>query len=102
MLSQVAAGLTVAVQGETDCLGRCARADLHALKKHDAPGPHLLHQLAAGLPVAVTLCRGSQVALDVVRGLVFMHSKQMIHLDLKSSNSKPCPFSGCSPGYEKL
>lgn len=31
-------------------------------------------------------CRGRQVALDIVRGILFMHSKSMIHLDLKSSN----------------
>ncbi|KAK9842862.1 hypothetical protein WJX74_003558 [Apatococcus lobatus] len=30
--------------------------------------------------------RGQQIALDIVRGLVFMHSKSMVHLDLKTSN----------------
>ena len=30
--------------------------------------------------------RGRAVALDVVRGLAFMHSKKVMHLDLKSAN----------------
>ncbi|KAK9842929.1 hypothetical protein WJX74_004526 [Apatococcus lobatus] len=30
--------------------------------------------------------RGRQVALDVVRGLMYFHSKQCVHLDLKSAN----------------
>ncbi|KAK9865664.1 hypothetical protein WJX84_002223 [Apatococcus fuscideae] len=30
--------------------------------------------------------RGRQVALDIIRGLVFMHSKTVVHLDIKSCN----------------
>ncbi|KAK9819112.1 hypothetical protein WJX74_003168 [Apatococcus lobatus] len=30
--------------------------------------------------------RGRQVALDIVRGLVYMHSKSVVHLDIKSCN----------------
>ncbi len=31
-------------------------------------------------------CRGRQIALDVVRGLHHMHSRKVMHLDLKSAN----------------
>ena len=31
-------------------------------------------------------CRGAAVALDVARGLHFLHSRQIMHLDLKSPN----------------
>lgn len=31
-------------------------------------------------------CRGQQVALDVVRGVVHMHARKVVHLDLKSAN----------------
>ena len=32
------------------------------------------------------VCRGQHVALDFVRGVVHMHSRHIIHLDLKSAN----------------
>ena len=31
-------------------------------------------------------CRGQHVALDFVRGVVHMHHRHIIHLDLKSAN----------------
>lgn len=31
-------------------------------------------------------CRGREVALSVLRGLSFMHSRRLAHLDLKSKN----------------
>lgn len=46
---------------------------------------------SAQLNLCNTLCRGRQIALDIVRGLVFMHSKSMVHLDLKTSNSNSPP-----------
>lgn len=36
-----------------------------------------------GLPV---LGKGKQIALDVARGLAFLHSQHVVHLDLKSPN----------------
>ena len=38
---------------------------------------------ADGLPV---LGKGKQIALDVARGLAFLHSQHVVHLDLKSPN----------------
>ena len=32
------------------------------------------------------LCRGRKIAMDVARGLDKMHSRHIIHLDLKSPN----------------
>ena len=44
------------------------------------PGPltshHLCHALASGV----------QIALDVARALVYLHSKRIVHLDVKSAN----------------
>ena len=31
-------------------------------------------------------CRGRQIALDIAKGLIYLHSKQIAHLDLKSPN----------------
>ena len=31
-------------------------------------------------------CRGRSIALDVVRGLLHMHTRHLIHLDLKTAN----------------
>jgi serine/threonine protein kinase len=36
--------------------------------------------------LCVNVCRGHQVALDVARGLHFLHSKRIVHFDLKSQN----------------
>jgi serine/threonine protein kinase len=44
--------------------------------------PHCRQRLN-GLPVPGM---GKKVALDVARGLVFLHSHRIVHLDLKSSN----------------
>ena len=49
--------------------------------------------------VVICLCRGRQIALDIVRGLVFMHSKSMIHLDLKSSNGASTPSGQLAKHY---
>lgn len=35
---------------------------------------------------ADVLCRGCKIAMDVARGLDKMHSRHIIHLDLKSPN----------------
>lgn len=32
------------------------------------------------------MCRGRKIAMDVARGLDKMHSRHIIHLDLKSPN----------------
>ena len=32
------------------------------------------------------LCRGKKIALDVARGLVHLHSRDIVHMDLKSPN----------------
>ena len=34
----------------------------------------------------VALCRGRSVCIDVLRGLHYLHSKRVVHMDLKSSN----------------
>ena len=31
-------------------------------------------------------CRGSQIALDIVRAVLHMHSRRVLHLDLKAAN----------------
>lgn len=31
-------------------------------------------------------CRGRKIALDVARGLVHLHSREIVHMDLKSPN----------------
>jgi serine/threonine protein kinase len=31
-------------------------------------------------------CRGSKIALDIAKGLIYLHSMQIAHLDLKSPN----------------
>ena len=40
----------------------------------------------AWLSSTAVVCRGQHVALDFVRGVVHMHSRHIIHLDLKSAN----------------
>lgn len=47
-----------------------------------------------GLPV---LGKGKQIALDVARGLAFLHSQHVVHLDLKSPNGARRLIT-CSPG----
>ena len=32
------------------------------------------------------LCRGRQVALDIARGLAFLHDASVAHMDLSASN----------------
>ena len=34
----------------------------------------------------VAFCRGRSVCIDVLRGLHYLHSKRIVHMDLKSSN----------------
>ena len=48
-----------------------------------------------GLPV---LGKGKQIALDVARGLAFLHSQHVVHLDLKSPNGA-CWSPFRSPGF---
>ena len=45
---------------------------------------------ADGLPV---LGKGKQIALDVARGLAFLHSQHVVHLDLKSPNGACRPVN---------
>lgn len=42
--------------------------------------------LASALFQFLVCCRGQHVALDFVRGVVHMHSRHIVHLDLKSAN----------------
>ncbi|KAI3429894.1 hypothetical protein D9Q98_010205 [Chlorella vulgaris] len=47
-------------------------------------GGDLLHNIAAGR--VSWYRRGKKIALDVARGLVFLHSRRIVHFDLKSPN----------------
>ena len=46
----------------------------------------LLSRLEFVTQCMLSVCRGQMVAQDVVRGLVHMHGRRVIHLDLKSAN----------------
>jgi hypothetical protein len=63
--------------------------DQEPCKPDPSPGPGVAvftgsrARGADGLPV---LGKGKQIALDVARGLAFLHSQHVVHLDLKSPN----------------
>jgi len=48
--------------------------------------PYPTHNPSANGVRALRARRGRQIALDVVRGLHHMHSRKVMHLDLKSAN----------------
>ena len=52
---------------------------------HESPARHdaVLTQLQAAL---LLLRRGQNVAIDILRGLHFLHAKRIVHMDLKSPN----------------
>ncbi len=47
---------------------------------------HSSDSVPHGLKLRGLSCRGSQVALDVARGLHYLHSFKVTHFDLKSAN----------------
>ena len=69
--------------------------------RHWPPLPSLAGWRCPRAHDCLLICRGRQIALDVVCGLVFMHPKQTIHLDLLCC---PCPCSddSCAGGGRSL
>ncbi|PRW33901.1 serine threonine- kinase [Chlorella sorokiniana] len=65
-------------------LGVCFQEGRLLLVTEHLEGGNLTHNLRAG---KVTWWRrGKKIALDVARALVYLHSKRVIHLDVKSAN----------------
>ena len=64
-------------------LGCCACARVRRAKADVLKDSFRLEQLNK---TVVLWCRGKEIALDVARGLSYLHSQRIAHLDIKSGN----------------
>lgn len=71
----------------------CQTLALHADEREDVcPGlwaRMYADSRARGPDGAPVLGKGKQIALDIARGLAYLHSQHVVHLDLKSPNGEP-------------
>lgn len=59
-------------------------------------GGDLRHALSSEPPYKVTWWNGGKpIAIDVARGLAFLHANQVVHRDLKSRNIFLTEVSAC-------